>query len=434
MFEIPSTSYFLLPTSYLLLLMKQPLPRIVITGLGAVTPVGNDVATFWENMKAGVSGAAPITAFDATNFSARIACEVKNFDPTQWLDPKMVRRLARSSHFSLVTAKQAIADAKFEITPENAPRVGVVFNSGGGGLGSMEAGTAQLLNQGPRAVSPFLVTTVMVNAVACAVSLELGTMGPLNTSALACASGNYALLDAFHMMQRGEADVMIVGGTEAAIFPLIIASFARMGALSTRNDDPQKASRPFDKDRDGFVFGEGAVAFILETEEHAMNRGAKIYAEVLGGRLTSDAYHITAPRPDALGSIAAITGALTASGKSPDEVSAIFAHGTSTPLGDIAETVAIKKVFGERAYQIPVTGTKSQVGHTLGAAGAISALAAVKTIEEGIICPTINLQTPDPECDLDYVPNQARSHEVKVALINAFGFGGQNVVVVLGKY
>jgi 3-oxoacyl-[acyl-carrier-protein] synthase II len=264
--------------------------------------------------------------------------------------------------------------------------------------------------------------------------MELGTTGPLNTSSLACASGNYALLDAFHMLKRGEADVIIAGGAEAAISPLIIASFTRLGALSCRNDDPKAASRPFDKERDGFVFGEGAAGFLLETEEHALARGAKIYAEVLGGRLTSDAYHLTAPRPDGSGAIAAMTGALAASNKSPEEVDAIFAHGTSTPLGDMAETLAIKKVFGERAYQIPISGTKSQVGHTLGAAGAISALAAVKTLEEGIICPTINQYTPDPECDLDYVPNEARPVKANTVLVNAFGFGGQNVVVVLNRY
>jgi 3-oxoacyl-[acyl-carrier-protein] synthase II len=274
----------------------------------------------------------------------------------------------------------------------------------------------------------------MANAASCLVSIELGTRGPLNTSALACASGNYALLDAFHMLQRGEAEVIIAGGTESAISPLIFASFSRMGALSTRNDDPQSASRPFDKDRDGFVFGEGAAAFILETEAHAQARGARIYAEVLGGRLTSDAYHLTAPRPDASGATAAMHGTLAACGKTPGDVDAIFAHGTSTPLGDVAETIAIKNIFGERAYEIPVSGTKSLVGHMLGAAGAVSALAAVKTIEESIICPTINYHTPDPECDLDYVPNQARQQVVNLALVNAFGFGGQNVVIALGKY
>jgi 3-oxoacyl-[acyl-carrier-protein] synthase II len=350
------------------------------------------------------------------------------------MDRKMAKRLARATHFSIATTRQALADAKLEITPENSSRVGVVFNTGGGGISTMEEGTQQLMAEGPRSITPFLVTNVMPNAASCLVSIEFGTTGPLNTSALACASGNYALLDAFHMLQRGEAEVMIAGGTEAAISPLIFASFARMGALSTRNDDPQSASRPFDKDRDGFVFGEGAAAFILETEEHAKTRGARIYAEVLGGRLTSDAYHLTAPKPDASGAIAALKGTLAACGKSPETVDAIFAHGTSTPLGDVAETLAIKTVFGERAYRIPISGTKSQVGHTLGAAGAISALSAVKAIEENIVSPTINYHTPDPECDLDYVPNQARHHQTKLALVNAFGFGGQNVVLAVGKY
>lgn len=408
--------------------------RIVITGLGALTPVGNDVTTSWENMKAGVSGAAPISCFDASDYGIRIACEVKDFNPADWMDKKMARRLARSTQFSIAAARQALADAKFEVTPENSSRVGVVFNTGGGGISDMEAGERELIAQGPRSITPFLVTNVMANAASCLVSIEFGTTGPLNTSALACASGNYALLDAFHMMRRGEADVMIAGGTEATISPLIFASFSRMGALSARNDDPTGASRPFDKDRDGFVFGEGAVAFILETEEHAKARGAHIYAEVIGGRLTSDAYHLTAPRPDAGGATAAMRGALSGYGKSFDEVDAIFAHGTSTPLGDVAETLAIKNVFGERAYQIPVTGTKSLVGHMLGAAGAISALAAVKTMEDGVICPTINYHTPDPDCDLDYVPNQARPCNVNLALVNAFGFGGQNVVVILGRY
>ena len=408
--------------------------RVVITGLGAITPIGNDVETFWENMKAGVSGASQVSAFDASEYDIRIACEVKDFDPKEWMDRKTARRLARCVQLSIATTHQALADAKFEITPENAPRVGIVFNSGGGGLSGMEDATQKLLNNGPRSVSPFLITNIMLNAVSSWVSIELGTMGPLNSSALACASGNYAVLDAYYMIQRGEADVIISGGTEAAISPVVFASFNRMGALSARNDDPEAASRPFDKDRDGFVFGEGAVAFILESEEHAKARGAKIYGEVLGGRLTSDGHHITAPRPDATGVIAAMEGALQSSGKRIEDVDAIFAHATSTPLGDIAETLGIKKVFGERAYQIPVTGTKSQVGHMLGAAGAISALAAVKAIEENIISPTINLDTPDPECDLDYVPNEARPHQTDVALINAFGFGGHNVVLMVGRY
>jgi 3-oxoacyl-[acyl-carrier-protein] synthase II len=408
--------------------------RVVITGLGAITPVGNDVKSFWENMKAGVSGADHIQAFDASDYGIQIACEVKDFDPSEWIDKKVARRLARATQFSIATARQALADANFEITAENAPRVGIVVNSGGGGLNVMEEATRKLMETGPRSVSPFLITSIMMNAVSSMISIELGTMGPLNSSALACASGNYAVLDAYHMIKRGEADVIISGGTEAAISPVIFASFARMGALSPNNGDPKRASRPFDKDRDGFVFGEGSATLILESEEHAKARGARIYGEVLGGRLTSDGYHVTAPKPDASGSIAAIAGALKSSGIAIEDVDTIFAHGTSTPLGDIAETLALKQVFGERAYQIPVTGTKSQVGHMLGAAGAVSAIAAIKAIEEGIVCPTINYETPDPECDLDYVPNEARAHKTNIALVNAFGFGGHNVVLVLGRY
>lgn len=409
-------------------------PRVVITGMGAITPVGNDVATFWENMKAGVSGAARLTNSRNQDITSQVACEVKDFQPTDWLDRKSARRMARSSHFSIASARQAVTDAALNITPDNAARVGVVFNTGGGGVSAMEDATLSLHGKGARTVSAFLVTNIMVNAASCAVSLELGTMGPLNTSTLACASGNYALLDAYHMIQRGEADAIIAGGAEALVTPIIMAAFNNMKALSTRNDDPEKASRPFDLDRDGFVLGEAAVAFCLESEAHAKARNAKIYAEVLGGRLTSDAFHITAPRPDGLGAMNALQGALESSGRTIEDVDAIFAHGTSTPLGDVAETLALKKLFGERAYQIPITSTKSQVGHTLGAAGAISALAAVKTIEDNIICPTINYDTPDPECDLDYVPNKARPHQVDFALVNAFGFGGQNVVLAIGRY
>ncbi len=408
--------------------------RVVITGLGAITPVGNDVETFWENMKAGVSGAGLLDAFDTTDYTSKIACQVKGFEATEWVPKKVAKRLARSTHFSIATSKQALADAGLSVTPDNAHRIGVVVNTGGGGLSSMEDGTEQLLKNGPRTTSPFLVPNIMTNASSCLVSIELGTTGPLNTSTLACASGSYAVLDAFHMLQRDEADVILAGGTESVMSPLIFASFSRMQALSQRNDNPEAASRPFDNERDGFVFGEGAVTFVLEREEHAKARGAKIYAEVLGGRLTSDAYHLTAPKPDASGTMAAMNLALQSSGKTIDDVDAIFAHATSTPLGDTAETLGIKKVFGERAYQIPITATKSQVGHMLGAAGAVATLAAVKTMEDGVICPTINYENPDPECDLDYVPNEAREVDVDTAIINAFGFGGQNVVIVVGRY
>ncbi len=408
--------------------------RVVVTGLGAITPIGNDVTTFWGNMKAGVSGAGPITAFDASDFDVRIACEVKDFNPNDWMQKKVARRLARCIHFSIATTRQALSDANFEIRPENAPRVGVVFNSGGGGLSGMEAASIKQAEQGPRSISPFLVTNIMLNAVSSWVSIEFGTMGPLNSSALACASGNHAIFEAYHIIKRGDADVIITGGAEATISPVIFSSFNRMGALSTSNDEPEKASRPFDKGRNGFVFGEGAAAFILESEEHAKARGARIYGEVLGGCMTSDGYHVTAPRPDAKGIIAAMEGSLKSSAKTIEDVDAIFAHATSTPLGDVAETLGVKKVFGKRAYQIPITATKSQVGHMLGAAGAISTLAALKTIEEDVICPTINYETPDPECDLDYVPNEARPHQTEVALVDAFGFGGHNVVVILSKY
>ncbi len=405
--------------------------RIVITGLGAVTPVGNDVTTFWRRMKAGDSGAGPITAFDTEAFNVKIACEVRDFDPTEWLAGKAARRIARSTHFAVASAKQAVAHAGLAIDPAVAHRHGVAFNTGGGGASSMESGTRRLVARGPRKANPFLVTDVMPNAVSCLISIELGVTGPTTTSTMACASGNYALLEAYRLLRSGEVDAVIAGGTEAAITPLIVATFSRLQALSTRNDDPPAASRPFDADRDGFVFGEGAAAFVVETERHAEKRGAHVYAEVRGGAVTADAHHLTAPRPDGAGAAAAMTRALESSNTDPGEVDAVFAHGTATPLGDVAETLAIKAAIGDRAKDVAVAATKSQVGHMLGAAGAVSALAAVKTIEEGTICPTINLEQPDPQCDLDYVPNRARAHPTGVALVNAFGFGGQNVVVVL---
>lgn len=408
--------------------------RVVITGLGAITPIGNNVETFWENLKIGKSGAGPIRAFDASDYDIQIACEVKDFTPQDWMDRKFAKRLARSSQFGIAATRQALEHSGFEITPDNATRVGVIFNSGGGGLSGMEDATRQLDRRGPRSISPFLITNIMLNAVSSMISIEFHTMGPLNSSALACASGNQAFIDAYHTLQRNEADVIITGGTEAAVSPAIIASFIRMGALSTRNNEPERASRPFDLNRDGFVFGEGAAAFILEREEHALARGATIYGEVLGGRLTSDGYHVTAPRPDAVGTTNAINGALETAGRSPDEVDLVFAHATSTPIGDKAEVLSIKNALGERAYQVPVIGIKSMVGHILGAAGPLAAMAAIKSMETGIVPPTTNYETPDPDCDLDFVPNEAREHKADLALVNAFGFGGHNAVVVLGSY
>jgi 3-oxoacyl-[acyl-carrier-protein] synthase II len=407
--------------------------RVFVTGMGAITPIGNDVATFWKNLTDGVSGAGNITAFDASDFPVRIACEVKDFDAGQWMDRKMARRTARVTQFALAAARQALDDADLTVSTDNRDNIGVVIATGGGGIALMEEGTHVLTEKGPRSVSPFLLPSIMPNAVSCLVSIETGARGPVLTSTLACASGNYAMIEGYHLLQRGEADVIIAGGAESANTPLTFASLARMGALSGRNDDPTHASRPFDADRDGFVYGEGAAVMILETEEHARARGAKIYAEVLGGRLTGDAYHITAPDPDGDGAVRAIQGALRSAGLQPTDVDVIYAHGTSTPLNDVTETLAIKRALGDHAYDVPVTATKSMLGHTLGAAGAMAALAVALTLHEGVIPPTINHEHPDPECDLDYVPNRARRAEVNVALVNAFGFGGQNVVLAMKR-
>lgn len=408
--------------------------RVFVTGMGAITPIGNDVPTFWKNLTDGVSGAGNITAFDASDFPVRIACEVKDFDAGQWMDRKMARRTARVTQFALAAARQALDDADLTVSTDNRDNIGVVIATGGGGIALMEEGTHILIEKGPRSVSPFLLPSIMPNAVSCLVSIETGARGPVLTSTLACASGNYAMIEGYHLLQRGEADVIIAGGTESANTPLTFASLARMGALSGRNDDPTHASRPFDADRDGFVYGEGAAVMILETEEHARARGAKIYAEVLGGRLTGDAYHITAPDPGGDGAVRAMRGAMRSTGLQPTDVDVIYAHGTSTPLNDVTETQAIKRALGDHAYKVPVTATKSMLGHTLGAAGAMAALAATLTLQEGVIPPTINHERPDPECDLDYVPNRARRAEVNVALVNAFGFGGQNVVLAMKRY
>lgn len=408
--------------------------RVFVTGLGAITPIGNDVPTFWKNLNDGMSGAGHITAFDASDFPVRIGCEVKDFDPSQWMDHKMARRTARVTQFSLAASQQALSDAGLSIDENNRDNVGVVIATGGGGIGQAEEGTRTLIEKGPRSVSPFVLPSIMPNAVSCLVSIEIGARGPVLTSTLACASGNYSIIEGYHFLQRGEADVIIAGGTESATTPVSFAALGRLGALSCRNDDPTRASRPFDRDRDGFVYGEGAAVMILETEEHARARGAKVYAEVLGGRLTGDAYHITAPDPEGDGAVRAMQGALQYAGLQPTDIDVIYAHGTSTQLNDVTETKAIKRVFGPHAYNLPITATKSMVGHLMGAAGAISALSGALTLREGIIPPTINHERPDPECDLDYVPNRSRRADVNTLLVNAFGFGGQNVVLVMKSY
>jgi 3-oxoacyl-[acyl-carrier-protein] synthase II len=408
--------------------------RVLVTGLGAITPIGNEVPTFWRNLLNGVSGAGTITAFDVSDYPVRIGCEVKDFDPGQWMDRKMARRTATVTQYALAAARQALDDANLTVNEDNRDRAGVVIATGGGGIGLAEEGTRILIEKGPRSVTPFLLPGLMPNAVACLVSIETGARGPILTSTLACASGNYSMIEAYHFLQRGEADFIIAGGTESTTTPLSFAALGRMGALSSRNDDPLHASRPFDADRDGFVYGEGAAVMILETEEHARARDAKVYAEVLGGRLTGDAFHITAPDPEGDGAVRAIEGALQGAGLKPTDIDVIYAHGTSTPLNDVTETKAIKRALGDHAYNVAITATKSMVGHMMGAAGAISALAGALTLQEGIIPPTINHMRPDPECDLDYVPNQSRRADVNALLVNAFGFGGQNVVLAMKRY
>jgi len=408
--------------------------RAVITGLGAITPIGLTVEEFWTNLKAGVSGAGLVTTFDTTGFPVRIACEVKGFDPKAYMDPKLVKRTCRATQFAIAASQMALADAGLTIDENNGTEVGVVLNTGGGGIGEMEEGTRTLLEKGPRSISPFFLPIVMPNAVSCLVSMVSGAKGPVITSTMACASGNYAFLEALRLLRLGEARVVIAGGTESCTVPLTLASLGRMGPLSTRNDDPRRACRPFDKNRDGFVYGEGAAVMVVEAEEHARQRRAHIYAEVAGGAVTGDAYHITAPDPSGDGAARAMKLALKNAGMAPEEIDCIFAHGTATPLNDAVETMAIKTVFGDHAYRLAVTATKSMVGHALGAAGAIAALAAVLAIRDGVIPPTINYETPDPECDLDYVPNVARQREVNAAMVNGFGFGGQNVAVIIRKY
>ena len=402
--------------------------------MGAITPIGLTVEEFWANLTAGVSGVDYITLFDASNLPVRIAAEVKGFDPTKYMDFKTARRFSRPAQFAVAASKMAIEDAALTISDENAYRVGVVMNTGGGGIGELEKGVHILMEKGSRYLTPFLVPNIMPNVVSCLVSILTGAKGPIVTSTAACASGNYAFLEALRILRLREADALIAGGSEAGIIPLAFAALGRMGAISTRNEEPAKASRPFDADRGGFVFGEGAVAMVVETEEHALERGARIYAEVAGGAITGDAYHITAPDPEGDGAARAMRYALENAGMEPEEIDVIFAHGTGTQLNDVSETKAIKRVFGEHAYRLAITATKSMVGHLLGAAGAISALAAVLSIRDGIIPPTINLDTPDPECDLDYVPNVARKQPVRAAMVNAFGFGGQNVAIIVKRY
>ncbi|MFN8624234.1 MAG: beta-ketoacyl-ACP synthase II [Chloroflexota bacterium] len=411
--------------------------RAVVTGLGAVTPIGNDHPTFWRNLVAGVNGAGPITHFDASAYDVRIAAEVKGFDPTVAMDRKMARRMSRFIHFGMAAGKEAVRDSGLDFTtwtPEQLDRVAVAVNTSGGGQEQVIDGTATLNAKGPGQVSPFAIPALSGSMAACMLSMEYHLTGPVITQVAACASSVIAFLDGLRMIQRGEVDVVVTGGTEAPLLPIGFAALANMGALSKRNDDPEHASRPFDRTRDGFLFGEGAGVVVLESAEHALARGATIQAEVIGAALTADAFHISAPDPTGRGAARAMTMALRDAGVAPDEVDYIVAHGTSTPLNDVTETRAIKAAFGDHAHKVAISSPKSMVGHLLGAAGVMSALTAIGAIRENVVPPTANLNDPDPDCDLDYTPLVARHQPVDTAIINGFGFGGQNAVAVFRRF
>ena len=408
--------------------------RAVVTGVGAVTPIGNDAATYWRNLVAGVSGVARISAYDASAEEVQIAAEVKDFDPRDFIDFKAARRMSRFSQLAVAAAAQAIADAGLQVTDANRNEIAVVVNTGGGGIGEVALGERVFQAQGGKRVSPFMVPMLSPSMAACQISIQNHLGGPVVTSVAACASGVQAFIEAQRMIEHGDADVVIAGGTESAILPVAFAALANMGALSKRNDEPERASRPFDADRDGFVFGEGAAVMVVESAEHAARRGATILAEIAGGGLTADAFHISAPEPSGSGAARAMTRALRDAGMQPGEIDYVAAHGTSTQLNDATETKAIRAAFGDHADRLAVSSNKSMIGHTLGAAGAMSAVAAVLAIRNGVIPPTINHETPDPDCDLDYVPNVARQATVNAAMVNGFGFGGQNAVAIFRRY
>lgn len=407
--------------------------RVVVTGLGIVSPVGSNVRTAWENILAGRSGVRTIDHFDTTNFSVRFAGVVSDFDAGRYLPAKEQRRMDPFIHYGIGAAVQAIEDAGLEVTEANAHRVGVAIGSGIGGMETIERNVVSLLESGPRKVSPFFVPATIINMISGNLSIMYGLKGPNIAIVTACTTGTHNIGDAARMIAYGDADVMIAGGAEKAGTPAGVAGFASARALSTRNDDPQAASRPFDKDRDGFVLGDGAGVVVLEEYEHARRRGARIYAELVGYGLSGDAHHMTQPPEGGEGARRCMENALRDAGLSPDAVDYVNAHGTSTPLGDVAETLAIKGALGEHAYRIPVSSTKSMTGHLLGAAGGVEALFCVLAIRDQVAPPTINYETPDPACDLDWVPNQAREMRIDVVLSNSFGFGGTNGTLVFRK-
>jgi 3-oxoacyl-[acyl-carrier-protein] synthase II len=408
--------------------------RVVVTGLGALTPIGNTADEFWSALLQGRSGVGPITRFDTTDYPTRIAGEIKNFDPLTFVDKKEARRLDPFLQYAMACAVMAVQDAALDTEKVDGTRFGVLIGSGIGGISTLLDTHKTLLDKGPDRVSPFFIPMMIINMASGLVSMRFGAKGPNSAVVTACATGNHAIGESFKIIQRDDADVMIAGGSEAIVIPLTIAGFCSMKAMSTRNDEPTKAMRPFDANRDGFVCGEGAGLVILESLDHARARDARIYAEIVGYGQTSDAHHLTAPDPEGDGAARAMAGALRDGGLDVSAVGYINAHGTSTPYNDKFETLAIKRVFGEHARRLAVSSTKSMTGHMLGAAGGVEAIATSLALHHGVLPPTINYETPDPDCDLDYVPNQARKQDVEVALSNAFGFGGTNATLAFRSY
>jgi 3-oxoacyl-[acyl-carrier-protein] synthase II len=410
------------------------LRRVVVTGLGALTPIGNTADELWAGLTEGRSGIGPITRFDTTGYPTRIAGEVKGFDELKYVDKKEARRLDPYLKYAIACSAMAVEDSGLDTGKVDGTRFGVLIGSGIGGITTLLDGQDTLRDKGPDRVSPFIIPMLIVNMAAGLVSMRFGAKGPNSSVVTACATGNHAIGDATRIIQRGEADVMIAGGAEAIIVPLTIAGFCSMKAMSTRNDEPQKASRPFDAGRDGFVVGEGGGIVILESLDHAQRRDARIYGEVIGYAATADAHHMTAPDPEGDGAARAMQGALRDAQLAGPEVAYINAHGTSTPYNDKFETIAIKRVFGDHAHRLAISSTKSMTGHLLGAAGGVEAIATVLALHHGLLPPTINYETSDPDCDLDYIPNQARKQDVEIALSNAFGFGGTNATLAFRKY
>jgi 3-oxoacyl-[acyl-carrier-protein] synthase II len=408
--------------------------RVVITGLGAVTPLGIGVDIFWKSLLEGKSGIARITRFDPSDYATQIAGEVKDFDPTQYIDKKEAKRMDRCTQFAIAASKMALDDSGLDLEQEDLGRIGTIIGTGIGGMDTLHDQYKTLFEKGPGRISPFFVPMMIANMPAGQTSITFGLQGPCSCVVTACATGTNSIGDAFKIIQRGDADVMVAGGTEAAVSPAAVAGFCAMKAMSTRNSEPEKASRPFDKDRDGFIMGEGAGVIVIESLEHAIARGARIYAEIAGYGTNADAFHITAPAPEGAQAAKCMAMALADAGIKPEEVDYINAHGTSTPLNDKNETLAIKSLFGNHAKNVSVSSIKSMTGHLLGAAGGIEAVATALTLVNDIMPPTINYDNPDPELDLDYVPNHAREKKVRVALSNSFGFGGHNATILVKKY